>query len=371
MSLWPDTIELADVSIPLADVLAELTIHHGRAGVFDDPTATTCQLTLLDVERELARDFRVGEPLTVTVTDGASSSPRFTGRITDATLAVDDLTMIAVGRLSTLNRYPVGLAPWPAEPWATRVGRIFAEAGLSSLLELHSDPDFDPMLAGRDPATAGETTLGDYLAFLAPMVGAAVTDRMDGRILVQALAARSLLPAERLEPADVAYAPAWLQVLPIGNVVTVRYTGDQSESVTLRDEASIGFYGEMPATIDTTFVEQADAATRAHERLARGAFSRWAIPEAPIVRGLDLQIGQAVELVSMPAASPWNPWRPLLEGWRDEISGDDWQMTLALSDPLSSGIGLPWTDVPTEYAWNEIDQAAPWREALTLEDVLP
>lgn len=371
MALWPDTVVVDGHPIPLAEVAAGLTIHHGRQGVFDDPTATTCQVTLYDVDRAFVQAFRVGVPLVVTARDGAAPArPRFTGTVTDARLDVDDLTAIAAGRLSTLARYPIGgSGVWPVETWSARVTRIFTEAGLAAQLELQPDPDFNPQLAARDSATAGETTLGDYLAFLAPMLGAAVTDRMNGKILVQALGARSLANLTPLAPADVAYAPAWEQVLPLANVVTVRYTGDQSMSVTVQDPTSIGFYGERPRTIDTSFVNAADATARANEALARGAFSHWNISETPILRGLELSLGAPLELSGMPPASPFEPWTPILEGWTDQITRDEWTMLLALSDPLASGVVLPWNVIPATavYHWDTLDVATDWTEALTLE----
>lgn len=371
MSLWPDSIVLEGVSIPLEDVLADVTIHHGREQLLDEPTATSCQLTIRDLAPGFARSFRVGGPLAVTVRDGAGpSSPRFTGRVTDAALDVDELTVVAVGRLATLRQYVVGASSWPAEAWTARVARIFDEAGLAAALELHADPGFDPELAPRDPTTAGPTTLGDYLAFLAPMIGAAVTDRMNGAILVQAIASRSLGGAVALDPADVAYAPVWEQLLPAANIVTVRYQGDQSLSVTIRDEASIDRHGDRPRTIDTTFVDVGDATRRANEALARGAFPRWNIPETPLVRPALLSIGSPVELSGMPAASPFDPWTPIVEGWEDTITRDDWTMRVALSDPLESGLGLPWDALPIGELWTTIDQAIAWRDALTLDQVI-
>ena len=59
----------------------------------------------------------------------------------------------------------------------------------------------------------------------------------------------------------------------------------------------------------------------------------------------------------------------MLEGWADEISGDTWRMTLCLSDPLLSGLTVPWLVVPADLAWNEVDPATDWTEALTLEDL--
>lgn len=373
MALWPDSLVVAGASLPLAGVAADLAIHHGRAEITDEPTPSTCQVTLFDVSRAFVQAFKVGVSLVVTARDGAAApAPRFTGTVTDARLDVDDLTAIAAGRLATFGRYPVGDAGvWPAETWSARVTRAFTEAGLAAQLVLAPDPGFDPQLAARDSATAGATTLGDYLTFLAPMVGAAITDLPDGKILVQAIGARSLASTVALDPADVAYAPAWEQVLPPGNVVTVRFTGDQSESVTVTDAASVAFYGERARTIDTSFANVADATARANSALARGAYSHWNIAEAPIVRGLTLPIGGPVQLSSMPASSPFEPWTPILEGWTDEISGDDWTVRLALSDPLTSGLLVPWESVPAAWTWATIDQVTPWRDALTLDSIAP
>jgi len=369
MSLWPSQVTVAGQTIALADVLADVTIHHGRTDVFDDPSPSTCQIVIRDVDRAFVKAFQVGQTLTVQAQDGAGAPvSRFTGWITDADLDVDDLTAIAVSLLGRLSLYTIGASTWPIETWSARVTRCFQEAGLSSSLDLRAAP-FDPPLAARDPATAGTTTLADYLNFLAPQVGAAIADTPDGKILVQAIGARSISSRFALDPALVAYAPAWHMVLPRGNIVTVRYTGDQSQSVTVRDDASVALYGERRSTQDTSFTQTADATTRANQLLARGAYARWNILEAPVLAGLALAVGTPVDLSSMPAASPFDPWTPVLEGWTDRIDGDDWTMTLALSDPLSSGLTLPWNGVPVDpaYQWNTIDPQTPWKDALTLD----
>jgi hypothetical protein len=368
--LWPDTVVLAGVSIPLAGVLADLTMHHGREDISDEPTASTLQLTLEPVTKSFVTGFDVGQTLTLTVSDdGGPSTPRFTGTVTDAQLDVDRLTVIAAGGISKLRLYSIGAADYPVETWSQRVTRAFTDAGVVDRLELVPDPGFDPQLAARVAETAGETTLGDYLAFLVAMVGALVSDRPNGDIFVQAVGARTLDGATQLDPADVLYAPIWTEQLPRGNIVTVRYTGDQSEAVTLRDDVSVGLYGERPETIDTAFVSGTDATTRANSRLGRGAYAHWNIPQTPLVRGLDLEIGSAVILDDMPDSSPSAPWNPLLEGWTDEITGDEWRMTLALSDPLLSGLTLVWSDTPADVLWSTVDPATDWTEALTLEDL--
>lgn len=370
--LWPDSVLVDGIAIALDSVDADVTIHAGRDDITAEPTASTCQLTLRDVPQHFVHGFRTGVPLVVTVRDGAgASSPRFTGLVTDATLDDDDLTAIAAGRLSTFYRYPIGAGAWPVEAWTARVARIFAEAGLSSLLVLEPDPGFDPQLAARDPETAGPTTLGDYLAFLAPMLGAAVADLPDGRVLVQTIGSRTLEDVVELDPADVAFVPQWLQTLPVGNVVTVTYQADQGASVTVDDPTSVDIYGERERRIDTAFANEADAAHWAAQALARGAFAHWNIPSAPVLRGLELDVGRPVELSGMPASSPFEPWTPIVEGWLDTLSGSAWTMALSLSDPLASGLLLPWNTVPAEYLWNTVNPSTAWRDALTLDDLAP
>jgi hypothetical protein len=373
--LWPSALTIDGVALSLDEVLADVAIHHGRSDVNDEPTPDTCQVTLQEVTKPYVDAFKTGVQLVLKVQDQVTlaESTRFTGRVTDASLDVDLLTVIAVGRLSTLGAYPIGgTVDWPAETWSARVTRIFTEAGLAAQLDLIPDPKFDPLLVSRDHLSAGPTTLADYLGFLAPMIGAAVTDTMDGKVRVQAIGARTLGSAVTLPPDLVLYAPAWKQFLPQGNIVTVRYTGDQSEQVTVRDNASVALYGERPTTIDTTFQNVSDATTRANTRLARAAFPHWNIPEAPVLEGLALQVGAPLVLHTMPEASPFDPWQPIVEGWTDNISRDSWTMTVALSDPLASGLTLPWNAVPPAdpaYVWNTVDPATDWTEALTLESL--
>lgn len=370
--LWPSEVLIGGAVVPLAGVLAGATVRHGREDVMGDPTASSLQLTLLGLTHAQTKAFKINTPLVLSCRDGTGPIvKRFTGVVTDASLDVDELTVIAVGPIATLPRYVIGsTVNWPEETWSARVSRIFAEAGVSSLLQLTA-PVFNPVLVMRDHLTAGETTLGDYLAFLAPMVGAAVADTPDGKVLVQPIDTRTLGSAVELDPAIVAYAPIWYQNLPPGNVVTVRYTGDQSQEVTVSDAASIAFYGSsFPVTIDTTFKNASDATTRANQRLARGAYAHWQMPAAELLQPLNLSVGQPVRVVEMPDPGPYEPWTPLLEGWTDTIAGDDWTMALALSDPLDSALTLPWNAIPTTgYAWNQINQTTKWNEALTLGDL--
>jgi len=373
MSLAITRIAIGGTNVLLGSVLADCTIHHGRADTFEDAQASTAQITLLEVTRKQARTFTVGAQLDIYATpSGGSEALRFTGRITDGGLADDALTAMAVGRYSTLSQYTVGAGDWPAETWSARVTRIFNEAGLSAYLALTAPPAAsDPQLAARVAASSGgAVVLSDYLSQLAAMIGAAVADTPDGKILVQPIAARTLANMVTLDPAKVEYVPAWSMVLPGGNIVTVSYAGG---SVTQTDNASVAIYGPRPIKIETTMANAADATTRANERLARGAYSHWNMPGAPVLEGMVLAIGQPVKLIGLPPASPYSPWTPILEGWTDHVTSDgtelDWRMELALADPLLSGLTLPWNAVPIADKWNTINQTTAWKDALTLDSL--
>lgn len=374
MTLAPVALTIAGAAIALDEVIADVTIRHGRVDVYDTGSPSTLQLSIEDVPRSFTRAFRVGAPLVFTCTDGVTVAPRFTGKVTDGSVDDNVLTAIAVGRLATLAQYTVGTVDYPAELWSARVARVFAEAGLGAYLQLVAPAaDGDPQLAAR-LAADGTLALDQYLGALADMVGAAVADTADGKILVQPISTRTLAAAVALDPDLVAYVPVWVQLLPTANVVTVKYVGGE---LTVQDDSSVAFYGPRPQTIDTAFVSAAAADARGRERLGRSAYSHWNIPSAPYLVGARFGIGAPLTLSEMPASSPYQTWTPILEGWQDSITGDghelDWTMELALSDPLASGLTLPWNAIPTTpgYRWNTINQTVPWRDALQLGDLDP
>ena len=281
------TLTVNGAALDLGDVLADVTIRHGRTGFFDAASASTCQITLLGVDRALTAPFRLGALLVVNATDGSTVAPRFTGRFTDATLVDDVLTAIAVGALRTLPGYEL-VAAYPQEKWSARVTRAFAEAAIAGTLALELGP-FDPLLVA-EPAPSSTRTLGGYLDELAAMVGAAVADLPDGRILVQAIDSRTIGGAVALDPAEVGYAPEWALRLPGANIVDVTY-GEPASSVSARDPASVALYGPIAASVATRFLNAVDAQAVANGRIASGAYSRWTVGDAPLLVGLALKIG--------------------------------------------------------------------------------
>jgi hypothetical protein len=404
--VWVSSVSIGGVELELEDVLADVVIRHGRGSYDEPPTASTVQLRLRGVDRELSGPFTVGVPIVVSIDEGV---PRFTGTVTDAALDDDELTVIGAGPLSTLSRYTIGADPWPAERWHERVLRAFSEAGVPELVALEFVSDWDPELAARGSAEAppDPVTLLDYLTLLADDLGAAIVDTPDGHVLVQELSARAqtatltwettpptiswtdgactwedatslgaldpsypVRGALVVDPADVLYVPAWEQTLDVENETTVGY-GDQL-TVTVDEPASAALYGPLSGSLSTQLEHVADATTRAQERVGRLAFPRWIITAAHLLRGYpELAIGQPVELSDFPPSSPFESWRPILEGWTDTIDGELWTTDLALSDPLLSGVVLLWVTTPLELAWEDADPACDWKDATSVDALTP
>ena len=172
--------------------------------------------------------------------------------------------------------------------------RIFTEAGLAAKLELQPDPLVRP--AARRPRPGnGRRDDARRLPGVPGAHGRRRGHRPAERQRPRAgdRRARSCRRPSSSTPPTSPTRPPGSQELPRGNIVTVRYTGDQSEHVTVTDANSVAIYGERAETIDTTIVSLADATYRANLRLSRSAYSHWNIPEAPAVRGLELDARRA------------------------------------------------------------------------------
>ena len=333
-----------------------------------------------------ARLDEVGDPR------AGNGSPRFRGRVSDATVTDGALSLIAVSSLSWLSRRRIGTGDWPAESWSDRVRRVFGEAGIlltwseesepwsAAGLRTWAEPDDEPRLTlevgGSDPMMAARTgawiTLGSYLERLLASEPATVANLPDGSVLVQAFASRADKRTVELDPDLVAYAPEWVQVDEIENELSLTWAGG---SVSADSPASVSRFESRPRQVDTELDDQGDAEALAIARVVRRAFPRWV---AEPVELLELEpaigVGSPVGLHELPAWAPDAGYLAIVEGWEDQIEPADepdtlsWTMKLLLSDPrLSGGFGVQWAHVPAETAWNEAAPAT-WTDPSTLTD---
>jgi hypothetical protein len=174
-----------------------------------------------------------------------------------------------------------------------------------------------------------------------------------------------------IDPAVVLYSPAWSQTLDVANRIVLGY-GYGAGSVTVDDPVSQSRFGvRMTGLFDSGLADQATAQSRALAWLERVAYPRWKLPGLTLLEPHDLKIGQMLELSELPASAPFPSWSPVVEGWTDLFEGPDWTQTVILSDPVLSGLGLAWQDVPPELAWAEVDPACLWRDAYLLANLTP
>ena len=368
---WIISVRLAGAELELGDVLADVVIRHGRDDVAASPQPSSASLALTPVDRAFTSSFRVGVELELTASGPGGDWPLFRGVISDAELDHPTLSIVAAGHLASANRAELDVSGWPEEAWSARAARLLAAVPYGALVE--RDPAFDPILYPPVNLATGTVLFETYAQSLAAAVGAAIVDTADGRLLVQAIGARPSRAAvtHELDPALVAWAPAWLQPLDVVNVVDVQYGPDDATAdVVLADQASIDLFERRGTQIQSTRIKTAaDASQRAATALERAAYPRWGMRNLLYLEPLlDLAVGDRVLLVDLPASAPSAEWSPVVEGWTHRINGVDWTLELALSDPVSSGLAIVWADVPV--AWNQVPPLA-WAEADELGDFYP
>ena len=202
----------------------------------------------------------------------ASPAPSPTPASTD-----DELTVIAAGASPSSAITSSARSTGRPRRWSARVTRIFDRSRATPIGSSSSPiPSSTPQLAARvrrdrrpdDARRLSRLPCADGRRRSSPTARTATSS-------CRRSAPATLADAVTARPADVAYAPAWLEELPRGNIVTVRYTGDQSETCHRHRRASVALYGERPETIDTTLVYDCRRApTARNQRLAPRAPTR-------------------------------------------------------------------------------------------------
>lgn len=374
-------ITLDGVALNLDDVLADVTIRHGRTGFFDSASPSTCQVTLVGVDRATSSAVTLAQTLVVNVSDGTTTFPRFTGRTTDATLERDQLTLVAVGALARMQSsdWDAGMT-LPATSWTVRVYYTLLHCqgvGTAQLVQDPTTPLGNPPLAAQAVAQRASPSPWELLSSYLDYLGATVADLPDGRILVQPAESRTTASAVAIPPSDVLYTPTWVMVLPGANEVWFDVdTADQAHGL---DAASRTQYGLRELTFETTIVPGGGHSNYlAQAMVDRQAKPAWVIEAATLLSGRPLAIGQPLHFTGFPPAAPHGSWTAIVEGWTDRIvsAGErlDWTIELSLSDPKLSGLGaaaIKWDEAPSDLTWDSANPATSWDAALTLDDLYP
>jgi len=379
--LWIGAVRITDPAgdpylIDLGYVLASVSIRHGKDSVDGGVQAATATLAFRAIPRAELKLWTVGSTLTV---DDTASRRLFTGTITDSTVTDDDprtdavLTVIATSTLELAGRRQVAGHAWPAEGWGARVARILSEANLTGSVQA---PSPDVPIAATKPEE-GSTTYASMDALQA--LNAALDDVAgtafelgDGSIVVQAYEGRQgRYPLLTLDPSLVLFSPDWHQVLDVKNRIVMGY-GYGAGSVTVDEPDSQARYGlRWTGLFDSGLADAATANSRALDWLDRNAWPRWELSSVTLLAPQALNVGQLVELTELPASAPFAAWNAVIEGWTDTLEGPDWTQEVVLSDPIESGLALPWQDVPPTIRWTDVVPTCRWADAYNLANFVP
>jgi hypothetical protein len=389
----------------IVDMVA--TITHGRGGVGDGPTASTCTLALVSPAMV---DLTPGDRIRV---DGDTVT-RFTGTVTDLGLSHIDhrtgrevlVNVTAIGAVADLGTRNVGSSPWPQESVAARATHILMAAAVPFLVQGDSSIRVNPQDVDFHPAM-------DLIGSLAQDTGAAVFDTPTGEIMFQHYAARAqtwqwfrwidepptatwdaqtdlwsdlvvVSPAAPLPvPVDacwVVWEPTWeTSSANIINHVSIEYgpqeVGDGTRSVvTASNPDSITRYGRRHTYLGGNIADEESARERAGMVLDVHAHPRWNMASLEILLletadpfpFLALRCGHKLHLTSVPEPSPEPSPVLIVEGWTHVLDGANDSLTLYVSDPLYSYAGITWSALPpVEPRWIDIPPALIWTEAIT------
>lgn len=373
-----------------ADVIAAISIEHGRRTVLEQPAPAACTFDMLTDGTTVTPDL--GQAVVVTSTKGATSWPRFTGTVVAVevgqyTTAVT-CTSAALGRLARISapdfRFIYG---------GTGVGQnlynlLYATGVLkgATALTFTYDPGETTVVpdyvvpAGNAlqqcQAIAGYDTQG---LFYETRSGNLVFDDANARAFPTGTGADLYFAVSVSAFQDVGISDRWRAIKNLDGLInqaTVTY-GSPSASVTIADETSQASWGLYAYSEDMPVVDIDDATRRAN-RLVNN-FSQPTVASNPITVDLGaLDDAQAIGMLGaevgtsiswLPGASasgiPGLPDNCYLEGWSERITGQgtnkgSHRFDLWLSDVTLTRTMQHWQDVTAGLKWSGVGATIQW-----------
>lgn len=303
---------------------------------------------------------------------------RFTGEVADPAVAyARRLTSAAcAGRLGRAHRMPVDGTGWPVEDDGDRIARILPAAGVG--LQVGT-------IDSGSVAVATPTRLETVATLLEQVSVSAlgqVVEQPSGVVdWHDANHRRTPAIAASLTAGHVLRDVTWTQRLAsLVNDLDVKTAA--GTVVTIRDPESSdpNRYGPFPASVDTILTSSADAQGLGVDIVGRRADPSWQLPDLTVdlVRTiptgllpdvLALRHGSLLELTDLPPTFP-NKGRVFVEGYTETATPRTWQLTMSVSDPLQSGVGIRWIDWPDDdaYQWQDLGADVTWLDLARIYD---
>jgi hypothetical protein len=381
----------AGASADLSCLVDDVAIVHGRGDTTGQPdaSAATVNLTADPALAPLPAVVDVGAVLVVSTIVGATTSVRFTGRVTDMALGWDDAgadtpdagvgQIVAVGILADLARRTVGAEPWPVEKDGVRVARVADLAGVP-LDPRWSDPGTVNLLARDVDASDALGIMHDA----AESAGGMVWQTRAGDVrYADADHRRGAAPSLDLDACDVLVSPTWTRNLDgLVNAVSVGYGeapegGSEQPRYVAEDLASITKWGRYAISPTTELAALADATAMGQLVLVRNNSPVWVMSDLPVdMADLDatatdaalaLDVHALVRLTGLPAIAQ-APTSAVLwvEGWRERLAWGVHDLELVVSGFCRTSPPPRWNDLSPTWTWDTVPAALTWDAATCL-----
>ena len=388
--------------------LAGLTITSGRTDIYAQPQAGYCQLSLLETN-ESSVAYEINMPLTVEVKDsGGTYVYLFGGFISD--LGVEVATSGSTALSQRINITAVGALARLAR--AIFEGNISADQDGDQIYSILSGVlfdtwdevpaaltwnDYDPTVTWANAENSGLGDIdrpGNYdlhsqnnvLSDVYSLVSALATSGLgyiyedaQGRIgyadsthRAEYLAANGYVDLD----GNHATGPGLNIVKRAGDVrnsITITYSNN--DSTTASDATSIGEYGQLAATVNTTLANQTDAEDQAAFYLEIRAYPQYLMKSitfevhSPEIDDTDRDallnvfMGLPLNIQNLPANMVGGEFQGFVEGWTWTASYNRLRLTMNLS-PISYSLqAFRWNNVPATETWNTISPSLTWLDA--------
>jgi len=390
--------------------LVNLTITSGRQTIYEQPSASYCNLTLI-TSPSSSVPYEINDSVTVEVKDSSGTYVSlFGGFVTDVGITVQyagtvdvhqEIRIVGVGALARLVRAnytgnlsadqdgdqmltllsTVLFSTWQDVPasltWATYdATTTWANAENSGLGEIDTPGDYD--LAARNNLNS---SVYDIAVSIANSGLGYLYEDSQGRIgYADSTHRGEYLATNGYTNLDANQAQgAGLEIVKragdVRNSISIIYGASQNSSISDEDATSIALFGQLATTIYTYLQNQSDAEAQAAFYLLIRAypqfeFNRISFPlhnpeitDAIRDELLNVFMGQPVDIQNLPANMTLGQFQGFIEGWTWRAGVKGLTLDLTLSPVAYSLQAFGWDDVPATEYWNTLSPTLDWINA--------
>lgn len=390
--------------------LVNLTITSGRQTIYEQPSASYCNLSLI-TEPGNSITWQINDSVTVEVKDSSAAYVvLFGGFITDVAIGVtnagaikvmQEVRIVAAGALARLVRanftgnlqsnydgdqiYEL-LSGVLFNTWAEVPGALtwdnydatttWEEAENSGLGEIDQPGDYE---------LDSQNNLNESVYSIASRVATSglgyLYEDAQGRIgyadsthRSQYLATNGYVDLDARQAYGIGLEIT-KRAGDVRNKVSVIYGSAGNASVEDSDADSIALYGELSTTIDTTLKNQADATTQAAFYLDLRAYPQYAFNRIVFPLGnpeiddadrddlLNVFMGLPLNIQNLPANMTNGEFQGFVEGWTWRAGVNGLSLDLTLSPIVYSLQAFRWNSVPAIETWNTLSPTLDWLNA--------